>query len=144
MIPIPVHPAVLEDDLRQIRERYWATRERPIVAVITAMLNLGLVTFAVFKAINSFGPFRPGHGFSDSVMVLLFGSWMGLMIGVIVLGMVMRLVSGLCRLFTGKGMYPLETWHGQEVDDPDTRWVMGAGLAGVPLAVIWVIAGILL
>ncbi|HEX6368517.1 MAG TPA: hypothetical protein VF006_06285 [Longimicrobium sp.] len=144
-IPVPVHPDVLEDELRQIRERYWATHERPGVAVITAMLNLGLVTYAVFRTIHSiFGPFRPGHWFGDGIAVLLFGSWLGMFIGMIVLGVVMQLVSGLCFLLTGRGMYPTETWHGQRLDDPNTGLVMLAGLAGVPLAeVIWVMTGLL-
>jgi hypothetical protein len=144
MRPNPVHPDVLERERQELSESYATTKERPVFALIAVVLNFGLVTYVVFRAINGFGRFNPSHWLSDILMVIFIGSWLGLIIAVMIMGVGTAVMSGLSRLLTGKGMFPSPSSHQQHLEDPYVSLVWLAGLAGVPVAeIVWVLAGLL-
>ena len=138
-----IDPNTIAAEKYQLREEYWLTAERPVYAVLTGLLNVGLVTVANFKTLSAISTFEPKHWVSSLFIAYIIGGMLGIVIMGFITSFVMLAMSGICRLFTGKYLFPGKTRHGQELDDPGQGVVLGAGYVGMLIAIVaWVIAGI--
>jgi len=138
-----VDPNTIAAEKAQLRQEYWLTAERPVYAVLTGLLNVGLVTVANFKTLSAISTFEPRHWVSSLFLAYIIGCVLGTGIMFFITSFVMAAMAGICRLFTGKYLFPGKTRHGQELYDPGQGLVIGAGFVGMLIAIVaWVIAGI--
>jgi hypothetical protein len=142
-VVVPLSPNTLRGERDELERNYWRADQRPWYALVTALLNLGLVTLAVFKAISAINKFETEHWLSGLLFVFTVANFIGAFIFMFIASTVMAAMGGVCRLLTGKSLFPGETRHGQTLDDPVKDLVGMAGVVGMFLAeAIWIIAGL--